>query len=59
MKNRAYIVILAALVALMAASGASAQRAASHANYRQAVHSSKLMKQLPGYHALRRSHRNF
>jgi hypothetical protein len=43
MKKRAYIVILAALVALMAASGASAQRAHAHSNAKQARHS--LVKQ--------------
>ncbi|HEY8646630.1 MAG TPA: hypothetical protein VIL77_12190 [Gaiellaceae bacterium] len=43
MQNRAYAVILAALVALMAASGASAKVSYVHANVKQAKHS--LVKQ--------------
>ncbi len=39
MQNRAYAVILAAVVALMAASGASAKTSYHHANVRQAKHS--------------------
>ena len=39
MKKRAYLVVLAALVALMAASGASAKRMLVHANVTQAHHS--------------------
>jgi hypothetical protein len=39
MKNRAYAVILAALVALLAASGASAKVAYVHANAKVAKHS--------------------
>ena len=38
MQNRAYAVILAAAVALMAASGASAKTTAVHANVKQARH---------------------
>jgi hypothetical protein len=38
MKNRAYAVILAAVVALMAASGASARHAYVQANVKQARH---------------------
>ena len=38
MKNRAYAVILAAVVALMAASGASARAAYVHSNAKQARH---------------------
>jgi len=43
MKNRAYAVILAAVVALMAASGASAKATSVHSNVRLAQHS--LVKQ--------------
>jgi hypothetical protein len=39
MKNRAYAVILAAAVALMAASGASARAAYVHTNVKPASHS--------------------
>ena len=39
MKNRAYAVVLAAVVALMAASGAFAKAPAAHANVRLAQHS--------------------
>jgi hypothetical protein len=41
MKVRASIVILAALVALMVASGASARHMSSHSNVKQAVHALK------------------
>ena len=43
MKNHAYAVILAAVVALMAASGASARASYVHSNVKQAKHS--LVKQ--------------
>jgi hypothetical protein len=43
MKNRTYAVILAAVVALMAASGASAKASYVHSNVKQAKHS--LVKQ--------------
>jgi hypothetical protein len=43
MKKRAYLVVLAVLVALMAASGASAKRMLVRANVKQAHHS--LVKQ--------------
>ena len=39
MKKRAYAVVLAAVVALMAASGASAKAPAAHANVKLAKHS--------------------
>jgi hypothetical protein len=39
MKNRAYALILTALVALMAASSASAKASYRHANVKQAKHS--------------------
>ena len=38
MKNRAYAVVLAAVVALLAASGASAKATSVHANVKQAKH---------------------
>ncbi len=39
MKNRAYAVVLAAVVALLAASGASAKAPSAHANVKLATHS--------------------
>jgi hypothetical protein len=48
MKNRAYAVILAAAVALMAASGASARATYVHQNVKPASHS--LVKQAKKLH---------
>jgi hypothetical protein len=48
MKNRAYAVILAAAVALMAASGASARAAYVHQNVKPASHG--LVKQAKKLH---------
>ena len=59
MKNRAYSVILAALVALMAASGASAQHKYSHNNVKKAVHALKKADKRTDKHALRRYGRHF
>ena len=58
-KKRAYIVILAALVALMAASGASAHRQYSHSNVKKAVHALKKADQRTDRHILRRYGRHF
>jgi hypothetical protein len=59
MKKRAYIVILAALVALMAASGASARRTHSHSNVQKAVHALKKADKRTHSKVLRRSGRHF
>ena len=59
MQKRAYIVVLAALIALMAASGASAQRKYSHANVKKAVHALKKADQRTDRHILRRYGRHF
>jgi hypothetical protein len=59
MKNRAYAVILAAVVALMAASGASAKNAARHSVAQNATrHSVKVLQggsYNPGVRQLRRA----
>jgi hypothetical protein len=59
MKVRASIVILAALVALMAASGASAQRKYSHVNVKKAVHALKKADKRADAKVLRRYGRHF
>jgi len=54
MKNRAYAVILAAVVALMAASGASAKASYIHANVHQAKHSLVKQTQKAAYRSIDR-----
>lgn len=59
MKKRAYAVILAVLVALMAASGASAHRKYSHSNVKKAVHALTKADKRAHSKVLRRSGRHF
>jgi hypothetical protein len=59
MKVRASAVILAAIVALMAASGASARRIHSHSNAKQAVHAVKKADKHADKRVLRRAGRQF
>ena len=54
MKNRAYAVVLAAVVALMAASGASAKAPSQHANVKQAKHSLVKQNQRAAYRSIDR-----
>ena len=54
MKNRAYAVVLAAVVALLAASGASAKAPSAHANVKQAKHSLAKQNQKASYSGIDR-----
>jgi hypothetical protein len=54
MKNRAYAVILAAVVCLMAASGASAKATSVNANVRLAKHSLVTQTQRASYRSIDR-----
>jgi hypothetical protein len=54
MKNRAYAVVLAAVVALLAASGASAKAASVHPNVKQAQHSYVKQNQRASYRSIDR-----
>jgi len=54
MKNRAYAVVLAAVVALLAASGASAKAPAAHANARLAQHGYVKQNQRASYRSIDR-----
>ena len=54
MKNRAYAVVLAAVVALMAASGASAKAAYAHANLKPASHGLVKLNQRASYKSIDR-----
>jgi hypothetical protein len=59
MKVRASIVILAALVALMVASGASARHMSSHSNAKQAVHALKKVDRHVHHRILSRAVRQY
>lgn len=54
MKNRAYAVVLAAVVALLAASGASAKAPSMHANVKLAKHSLVKQNQRASYRSIDR-----
>jgi hypothetical protein len=54
MKNRAYAVVLAAVVALMAASGASAKATSVHANVKLAKHSLVKQQKAASYRSIDR-----
>jgi hypothetical protein len=59
MKQRTYLLVLAVLVALMAASGASARNQYSHSNVKKAVHALKKADKRAESKVLRRWGRHF